>query len=730
MDLQTGHSVKSWQNTQPLAERAVQSGPFAEETGFRLLFEATCSQPDFAKLFLSSGGSLNTAAGAGATDFAVTGSTASVNARLSNKPFTVIVELPESMVKTIKDGALHIDVGSKLNISSQRVGAAITGTLVDTFAGAGSVYLQTILSPSCRHVQVPCVYGNLASHSCNVGISGARIEDYSGEEVDIVFTKHDARQSLLARAEKLVDAWAQSSWDFRQKAKYKLSPNLTKSVAKVPVGINDRGYDLVHNILDQDFPFSTASLNSLFEHAIALELGYDDGYVANFLKETANPGIRAASWAQTVASACSIMACYLVSYRADGKTVVVATGSAFGAQESWLRAAMRTPCEGNDCDGTGLLVNAMLKHAIEADAETLRNYPYLNAVKNAIHPYYIHGITVVAATSAEASSGGGEGEHVAGHALALLIPTLSFLTGLQIGVQDMELEESELQETRFKAVFSPEVLSTLPKEESDILSSGNLTAWEAIQDLRPFAIEGTTPAAPVLYIADPVLREEATQEARRDAAVFAAASPNVARGLKSLHVGGRRKADPHRFYRDFLEFSIDPSHPLYSDTALRDQGAAASQFVFVRPNMKLTVAGASPRQLALGDFGLHPMCSIDTKQAMILDFASEAAKEDVLPPRAGSFVLTAAQSSALRESVQHLRDLDHSLEETDCKGHCVAYILPFSVMANSPRAVMHFVKRIASTTKAGAVNIQEVADLAVHADGESAGVFVSVNIVV
>jgi hypothetical protein len=634
------------------------------------------------------------------------------------------------MVKNIKNGALHIDVGSKLNISSQRVGAAITGTLVDTFSGAGSVYLQTILSQDCRHVQVPCVYGNLASHSCNIGISGARIEDYSGEEVDIVFTTHDARQSLLARAEKLVDAWAQSSWDFRQKAKYKLSPNLTKTVAKVPVGINDRGYDLVHNILDQDFPFSTASLNSLFEHAIALELGYDDEYVKHMLEETASPGIRAASWAQTVASACSIVACYLVSYRADGRTVMAAAGSSFTAQESWLRAAMRTPCEANDCDGTGLLVNAMLKHAIEAEPDTLKENAYLNAVKNSVYPYYIHGITVVAATSAEASSGGGEGEHVAGHALALMIPTLSFLTGLQIGVQDLELEEPGLQEARFKAVFSPEVLSTLPKEESDILSSGNLTAWEAIQELKPFAIEGTTPAAPVLYIADPTLREEATQEARRDAAVFTAASPNVARGLKSLHVGGRRKADPHRFYRDFLEFSIDPSHPLYSDTALRDRGSAASQFVFVRPNTQLTVAGASPRQLALGDFGLHPMCTIDTKQAMILDFASEAAKEDVIPPRAGPFVLTEAQSSSLRQSLQHLRSLDESLEEADCNGHCVAYILPFSVMVNNPKAVLHFANRISSTTRAGAVNIQDVANLAVHTDGENAGVFVGVNIVV
>ena len=730
MELSTGEQVKSWENTVPLGLRAANSGPFAEQTGFRLVFDATCSQPDFAKLFLSTGGSLNTAAAGGSTDFSLSGSTAAVHARLScNKPSQMIVELPDTMTVR-KEGVLQIDVGSKLNISSQRIGAAINGTLVDSHAGAGAVYLQTLLSDDCAHTQIPCVYGTLASHACTVGISNARVEDANGMEADIFFTRNEARFSLLSKAETIVDKWAQSAWELRQKVKYKLSPNLTKTVAKVPVGIGDKGYDLVHNIIDQDFPFSHKSLNSLFEHAISMELGYDGDLLKSMMDSTAQPGVKAALWAQTVAAASSIVASYLVAYRADGRTVMGTTGSEFLATESWLRSPMRTPCEANDCDGTGLLVNSMLQFAIDSEPETLDVNPFLRVVKNAVHPFYVHGIAVVAANSAEASGGGGGEEHVAGHALALMVPTMSFLQGMDNAVKTSGAEAEALRQARYRAVFHAEVLSSLPQDEAALLATGKIDQWEAVQQLQPFAIEGTTPASPVLYISDADRRDEATKDAKRDAAAFAAASPNVGRSIKSLHVGGDRPADPHRFYHDFIEMSIHPSHPLYADHGLRELGEAASQFVFVRPKSGLAVAGASPRQLALGDFGAFPLYSVNTHEAQILDFASDVAKLDVIPPRAGATVLTQAQSTALKLSVTHLKRLDAKLSKADCNGHCVSFIVAFQSLCNNQRAVQHFCDRISASSRAGEVWFNEISGLAVHPDGSAAAHFVVVNVVV
>jgi hypothetical protein len=711
---------------------------FDEGTGYQLVFEATASQPDFAKLFLSVGGSINTAAAAGPTDFSLTGSTAAVKAHLhSNDSSHVSVHLPPGLVNVASGGGLRIDSCAKLNVSSQRVGAAINGCLVDTHAGAGSVYLANLMRARGTHQQVPCVYGTLASHACTVGISNMRILDSAGEEVDVEFTEDEQRAAQLSKAEALVDDWAHKAWDRRELISYKLSPTLTKSVAKVPVGVNDKGYELVHNVLDQEFPFSMQSLNSLFEHAIGIELEYDTTETREMLDATSSPGIKAAAWTQTIAAACSTAVSYFVAYRADGRTVMKATGSAFEATESWLRTPMRTPCEANDCDGSGLMVTSMLQAAVDASDEDLARYPFVRAIKHAVHPYYTWGVAVVGATSAEASGGGGEGDHVAGHALAIMIPTIAFMSGLDKAASSHALkgkrlhnDAAALRSARYKAIFTEEVLRTLPEEEATRLRTGNVADWEAISKQDPWFIEGTTWASPVGYIQDSQKRNLAAREAEKDMKAFAQAAPNVGRSLKVLHVGGKHAADPHRFYHDIVEVSLHANHPFYKDAGVRSLGAAASQYVFARQNTTaITTAGATPRQLVNGDYLLVPMYEVDEPKGNILDFAAACAKEDVIPPRAGPMMLTDAQSRDIRQSIDTLKALDAKLSKSEASGHCVAYTMAYSTLVNNPLAVKHFAERIESCAVAGIIDFRVVEDLAVHPDGEQAGHFVVVNAV-
>ena len=146
-----------------------------------------------------------------------------------------------------------------------------------------------------------------------------------------------------------MDEWANGAWNLRQKLRYTLSPTLTKTVAKVPVGVNGSGFSLVHDVIDQEFPFSMTSLNSLFESAIGMEMEFNEDSLAKLKESTAHPGLRSALWAQTIAGATSTAVNYLLAYRADGRTVIEAQGSGFTAAESWLRTPMRTPCESNDC---------------------------------------------------------------------------------------------------------------------------------------------------------------------------------------------------------------------------------------------------------------------------------------------------------------------------------------------------------------------------------------------
>ena len=715
---------------------------FDEGSKYWLEFEASASQPDYAKLFLASGGPINTAAGAGKTDFSLTSSTAATHAHLhSSECQTVRLSLPAALAK-MEPGKLVIDATAKLNVSSQRMGAAINGTPVDTHSGAGAVYLANLLRSRESHTQIPCVYGTLASHACTVGLSNVRVVDAQGEEIDVEFVEDTEKAAVLVEAEAIVDDWAHKAWDLRAQVKYGLSPALTKSVAKVPVGVNDKGYELVHNVVDQEFPFSIQTLNSLFEHTIGMELQYDADEVQKMLQATAAPGLRAAVWAQTIAGACSTAACYLVPYRADGRTVMRATGSTFEATESWLRTPLRTPCESNDCDGTALLALSMMHAAIHAPPEELAKHPFLTAVKNAVHPYYVAGVAVVGATSAEASGGGGNGDGVAGHALALMVPTLDFLAGLDRAATGHSVNGAvissnprSLAQARHDAVFNAEVTATLPPEEQTELSKGPAAAatWEQARRLQPYAIEGTTPASPVLYVANAAERRQAARDAELDAKALAQAAPNVGRSLKVLHVGGKHSSDPHRFYHDFVELSVHPSHPLYKNAALRDLGAAATQFVFARPESKtLAVAGCSPRQLVSRDFAAVPMYSVDAAKGRTLDIAAEASQADVIPPRAGPMLLTVQQSRDLRRSVAALKQLDAKLAKCEVPGHCVAYTFSYASLVNSPLSIEHFCEQVGAVAIAGCFDFRTVEGLALHPaeeGGEQAGSFVVANVV-
>ena len=722
------------------------------QNGYFLTFDATQSQPEFGKLFLTLGGNLNAAADDAATDFSLTHSTSAEYADLDRNNATRIrIELPSQLVH-VKEGKLHMDCRAKLNIASQRIGAAINGTLVETRAGAASVYLSTLLKQGNAHYLQPLTYGANAAHMSTIGASNINIVNHANEPMDVVFVSNEVEKNKLDTAESEVDRWAHSAWDLRAKnLVYELSPALTKTVGKAPVGVNEKGYDLVHNVIDQKFPFGNDVLNNLLEKATGMELEFEPREIDKFLNATAKPGLKAAVWMQTIASAASTIANYLVSYRSDGCAVMGAKGSEFVPLESWLRAPMRTPIEANDCDGSAMLVLSALQAALDSTEQERMKYKYIRAARNVLHPYYTIGMAVVGATSAEASAGGGTKETVAGHALALVVDTSSLLNGLHtaatqhtLGGKNISTKPDELRLARHEAIFSPEVLEELPIEESEILR-GNL-APEALRGdsriartiaaLQPHAIEGTTPASSVVYVADSAKRAQAARDADLDNKAFALAAPNVGRSFKVLHVGAGNK-NPHRFYHDFVEFSLHAKHPLYTNNKIREMGNGASQYVFAKPGnaQDLKQAGASPVELATREFMLVPLHEVDTAVGELLDFAGMTAKADVIPPRRGVYTLSHSQSRDLNRSIAALKNLNDTLPKENAYGHCVAYTLAYSTLVNNPLAVEHFCERIAGSSVAGVVDFEIVNGLAhhPHMEGkgrEEAGHFVIVNSVV
>lgn len=718
-----------------------------------LEFDALQSEPQLEKIFLESGGSIGAAAARGDTDFSVTGSSVSTVTRLSDTyTSTVRIQLPADHISISSDDEMTVqmDARAKLIVSSSRDGAAINGSVVSTVSGQAAVYLSKILRTAAPSSAIPLQYANWAAHSAVVCASNFRVVDDDGRHFNVHFLDDKKRDEALKAGEKLMSAWADGAWKMREKRLvYQYSPSLTKCVAKVPAGINDSGFDLVHNVLELTHSaFSYATTESLFKQTIGTYFDFVPEDIQGFLEATKTKGFDAASNGQPVAAALSIMASFLVNYRADGRTSVLPTGSVAVAAESWLRQMPRTPLEGNDCDGSAISILNFASAAINAPLEIRDNHPYINAVHNVLVPYYTIGCSVLGASGAEASSGGtaasgGGAKTLAGHAAALMIPTISLLKALDRGGKrtiDGEPttapdQHQVITDARFKAVFTPEMIEAFPEEEREhFVSWESLVNFEKSRPLEAMAMEGTTPASPILY-ATGEAAANAQDKSEADSRVFEKVGPTVGRSLKILYVGGNDIKSPHKFYHDFVEFSVPRSSPLWSDAGVREVGAAASQFVFskhVDDGAPLDSAGVNPRELVTQSYAAIPLVTADTSTANIIDFSSQVSDNDVMPPRpAEAQQLDEFKSAQLDKSLEALGQLDESMKGRESEdGHAVAYVLAYSTLVNNPAAVQHLCDRLKTVAHAGMVDALEIDGFMKNATGKEAGKLVVINAVV
>lgn len=748
----------------------------ASSKQFWLRFDATQNEPDFMGIFMEGGGAINAAATRWHTDFALTDSKTSVATSLSRRNLTEIrIPIPQSQVigdlDTSGSGPPRVRLRSemRLNVATSRIGAAINGTLVSSVSGQGSDHLLHLLVPTQNgkgHAQIGLVYASWMAHAASVGLSNMRVvvEEQNKTEtpcsVRFVRRAEDVKQKL-ASASQWLERYAQKAWAVRQQVVYPPSPTLTKAVFREQVGINGRGYSLLHDALVRDAPLSLAALESLFKAALSSALNGDAQALERFTALTEKPGIAAAKQAGDVATATSIAVSHMVAYRADGRNFVSARGADFVEAESWLHQTQRTAIEANDCDGSALLAVGMLRAVRAMTPQEMgdEKYPTLLGVRNALHPYYEVGVAVVGASSAEASSVADDdtkdansaqhGAVVAGHAIAVMVPTLGMLralakaTGKRLGQTDQLIMSEEaagpVEEARFSACFGDEVVETLTPEDKALLMQG----WAAARDdaekittgLGVLGIEGTTPAQSTLYQPDARLRATAEKVAKNDDAAFAKMSPNVFRSVKKMHVGGGVSGSTHRFYRDIVEvtFARD-TFPLYKDEQVRAVAAAATQYVFARETSgdDIRIAGATPKDLHQNEFILVPLIQLNSHVAGELDYASAEALKDVLPPRPHEpMELTDFQSNSCLQSTQSLLDLSQSLAKVlpseTSDAHPVTYQVAYSTLVHNPTAVAHFCKALESVAVAGSVDITDLDDFSRTKTGEPMGKFVTVH---
>lgn len=143
---------------------------------------------------------------------------------------------------------------------------------------------------------------------------------------------------------------------------------------------------------------------------------------------------------------------------------------------------------------------------------------------------------------------------------------------------------------------------------------------------------------------------------------------------------------------DFVEFNLGRGHPLWSDPKVRELGAAMTQVVFGKQPSHISgaieAAGATPRDLVTNTYSAVPLVSTNSETAALLDYASDQAELDIMPPREPVTQLSEFQSKQLGRSMSALASLDEALKgNDDADGHTVAYMLAYSTLVNNPLGV-------------------------------------------
>jgi len=764
----------------------------AHDEKLRLRFYATRVEPNLSAPFFTSGGSLGSACARAETDFSVTGAQFCTSEIVNETARAVEVELPASAyTRNPETGEVRISTRTRLNVTTARVGAAINGTIAGTLSGQGSAPIYELfteaLAKSNRpapngtgssaaaagaavlpaadaadaakkeevHMvlpfqQIAMSYGNWAAHSAVVGVAGPAVvarDPATGlytEEQDLQFVQDDAVEGLMALAEPTLQAVYDASWKLRKSVVYKGSPNLTKAVMRVPSGFNGGGFCLAASVNDAPVSQSNETIEDLLKAGVAMQIDSPEERRA-LLDDLATPSYAATiKHAQTLGTALSYMQGHQKPYRVDGTPVLTPSGAKMELAESWrFEAAKR---RADDCDGSAADVEAVIQACMEAEAESLDELPYMRAVANSIGAHYIHGVSVLGANAGHADAADAKATTLTGHAVCIGVPKAAALVALKRGGEhevdgvaplaaDMR---RKVNTARHAALYPKSLVRRMPAKEQAVFES--MEAMEAFMEERmppavaaqPLFFEGTTPCSARGYTHSATERDDRARIFAADKEIGTSFAPNVLRMAKLLDTSPTGK---HAFYSEFVELLVSPTSGLMQDEELRALDSASCQLLFCKPTAgkPTTVAGASPLDLATGDFAIVPLWRTGAKLSAIIDAAHAESVANAIPRRAGPDPLSEEEAARIDQSLAELAKLGEALKTTtpveEREGHPMLYMASFDSLLHNPSAMAHFRKVVEERGgSVGEVTLHPVRGVAARPDGQEAGVFAQVSL--
>ena len=726
----------------------------------------TQAEFNYAAHFLAGGGVLGSAAAAHRTDFSVTGSTEATFVQLeATTPVKVAIEMPEHLVADFDyaatDGALYIVGDAKLNVCCTREGAGVNGTYVTTHVGAGSMYLRDVLAaagratvrcPSSTARSAPTRPSSASPTSCS-SCATRQGPSSTASRKSASAARAKAQSSARAPRPRLTRTRGRAGERRYEHVQYPHARTLTKTVARVPVGLNDSGYTIVPYVVDQVFPFGAKVLNGLLERAIGIETRPAEGNgalqpdykerelqrptVEAFLEATCKPGVKAAEQAPVVATALSDIANFLHALPRRRPHGAAADGLNFDAIESWLRTTPRRWDEANDRDWLGAarrVDDAARRQDGRADRRWRRAereawiaaHPYVWALRNVLHPHYTYGVAVVGAAAAEASNlapkdadGPPQPAQLAGHAIALMIPTVQLLHALYDGSQQRIAARPsprmrfETHGKRFDAVYPTNVRAELEDaEEGEWLATTPVTF-----DTRP----GEQPEAyaetrrRLKGAADAGRRghdaggEHAAGRGGADAIAAGVQLDNCAFATAALNIGRSRKvlssAARAACTASTTTLSSRPPRrpPVVPERAAPRRVRGVGQIVFAPPSSadafddNAMTRRRAARRPCQPQYAAVPLVALGAESTTALDHAARARRSTCSRPgRRRARAQRRRGGAARRERRTPARP-----ERRVCGRAATAtrsHILSYATLVHNPNAIKHFCRQIAKAS--------------------------------
>lgn len=512
----------------------------ATDTSMFLEFQVTRTESNLEDAAQLKEGTIGSAAARDATDFSLTFSDSTEHALVTDKPITIRIQIPESLLCMVpkekrdclmngmKDKAgstIVLSTRARLNIKTLRSCASINGTYGKSMSGEGSVFIKDLFTDkqpagsliqemeeevnldTCldnvqsveeAHVPVPFAtvtikYPNWGQHQAVVTVFDASVVRMHENEVHKIDTivwwtdKNDnnERTKVHPLMQKLYD----ESWKVSKQIPFILQENLSKSVMRVCCGYDSSKYALSSAVNDMPPSYSATAHESVLMACLRLELNEDRLKVC--LDALSTPSVQGTiEWASSFANAISTFNAYVMPYRIDGTPMVMPNGLKMVPSESWRKSAAVSLEQMDDCDGTAAGAVAIIMFAVWLLANTevteMDHYPALRALANSIGAHYVYGTTVLAANAGHADNANEEASTVAGHAIATAIPKISFLMALEEGSKSHFGEDkklvtpenilAEVTKARFEALY--------PKELQDRMSTRDKENFESYEVLK------------------------------------------------------------------------------------------------------------------------------------------------------------------------------------------------------------------------------------------------------